>query len=704
MSDVQTLDSGSTRTSDVISTAGRAVRQFPLTVSVCTVLVVTGTVSQGLWRAVQTAPWFDTVAYGVPALREGRWWTILAGPWFGLTPAQYVSLIILMAIAIAVGEWRLGARNTAIIAVTGQIVGVFGACGLLVAGEHVRWSWASTLADVRDVGATTAVIAVLAASTATILSPWRLRARALLYGYVIVSFLFLGRFADVTHLVAFVVFVLVGELWCSRTERGIRPRTRREARLLASVGLWLIAVVHTVVFFFPGDGPFGPTAAREASGWSTVVTVIVAVALAEELRRGRRWAWWLTVVYAVGVTVATLILMVLVIATDFESIGALTAGTGLLWAGEAMLLVLGRSAFTVPPRRRTTGASVPSGDLIDTVRRLIRRHGGSTMSWMITWDGMNYLFAADGDGVIGYRRHAGTVIALGDPVADPDTQSHLVDEFVHFAESQAAVPCLFSVSEQSAELARRRGWRVLQIAEDTIIDLPDLQLTGKKWQKVRSALNRAEKADTTFLLGYLKDQDLDILNQVRAISEQWVGEKDLPEMGFTLGTVEEALDDDVRVALAIDTDGTVQAVLSWLPVYGGADRIGGWTLDIMRKRNSPGANNMIEFLIARSALAFKDEGADFVSLSGAPLARADADAAMRGLEGGLDLLGRALEPFYGFRSLHQFKKKFNPRYEPVYMCFRDEADVPRIGVAIARAYLPTATPRQLAALARSGNP
>ncbi|WP_241726945.1 DUF2156 domain-containing protein, partial [Dietzia sp. SLG310A2-38A2] len=246
--------------------------------------------------------------------------------------------------------------------------------------------------------------------------------------------------------------------------------------------------------------------------------------------------------------------------------------------------------------------------------------------------------------------------------------------------------------------------RALQIAEDTIMDLPDLAFGGKKWQKIRSAMNKAEKNGTNFVSGLLREQPSAILGQVRQISEQWVGDKELPEMGFTLGTVEEALDDDVRIALAVDADGVVQAALSWLPVYRGGTEGGvrGWTLDVMRKRNGPGANNMIEFLIARSALEFKDEGADFVSLSGAPLARSGDDDEVATLDRGLDLLGQALEPYYGFRSLHQFKAKFNPRIEPVFLCFRDEADLPRIGVAIGRAYLPGATTRQLAALARSG--
>ena len=698
-----------------LATAGRAVataaRRLPVTAAIVAALLVTGVVFETLWRSARHAPWFPDVAYGVPALEGGRWWTLVTGPWFGLTPLQHISLLVLVAAGIGVGEWRLGPARTAMVAAAGQLVGVLGAVAVIVPGNAAGWEWATELSVLLDVGCTTAVIAVLTAATATLVSPWRLRARAVLYGYVIVSFLFIGSLADLTHLIAFVVFLFVGERFFSRTERGLAPRTRRETRLVVSAGMWFIAAVHVVVYVLPSDGPLGPTEADDVSLVGMLASVLIAAATAELLRRGYRIAWGVALAYAVVTAIATLVVVALVIAADVESLGAVTLGTGLLWAGEAVLLVVGRGAFGVRIRRRVTGSALHSDDVVERVRTLIRRHGGSTMSWMITWQPMNYFFgggrdgaSAEPTGVVGYRMHVGTIIALADPVADPADRDTLLASFVDFAESQAAVPCLFSVSGETAERMRAHGWRALQIAEDTLLDLPDLEFSGKKWQKIRTAMNKATKSGTTFVSGLLREQPASMVAQVRAISEQWVGDKELPEMGFTLGTVEEALDDDVRIALAVDSDGVVQAALSWLPVYrGGPDGgVRGWTLDLMRKRNGPGANNMVEFLIARSALEFKDEGADFVSLSGAPLARSGDDDEVAVLDRGLDLLGQALEPYYGFRSLHHFKAKFNPRIEPVYLCFRDEADLPRIGVAIGRAYLPGATTRQLAALARSG--
>ena len=53
-------------------------------------------------------------------------------------------------------------------------------------------------------------------------------------------------------------------------------------------------------------------------------------------------------------------------------------------------------------------------------------------------------------------------------------------------------------------------------------------------------------------------------------------------------------------------------------------RPAGWTLDFMRRNTGPGTfRGVMEFLIATAALTFRQEGARFVSLSGAPLARLD---------------------------------------------------------------------------------
>ena len=316
---------------------------------------------------------------------------------------------------------------------------------------------------------------------------------------------------------------------------------------------------------------------------------------------------------------------------------------------------------------------------------------------MSTWRGNEYFFSrrnpdAGADSYLAFQRHAGVAIALGDPIARADRVQDVLRDFADSAQRTGLTPCAFSVSAAVRDAAPD-GWRSLQIAEDTIIDLPSMELRGKRWQNVRAALNRAEREGITFRLCRLADEPWAVLAQVRAISEQWVGDKGLPEMKFTLGGVDEALDPEVYVGIAVDADGSVHGVTSWLPVFGAHGAVVGWTLDLMRRRDG-GFAPVMEFLIASSALAFKEQGAQFTSLSGAPLVNT-SEAEPGPIERVLSTVATMLEPLYGFHSLHQFKSKFNPRSEPLFLLYRDEADLPRIGIALTRAYLPDASLRDL---------
>ena len=44
--------------------------------------------------------------------------------------------------------------------------------------------------------------------------------------------------------------------------------------------------------------------------------------------------------------------------------------------------------------------------------------------------------------------------------------------------------------------------------------------------------------------------------QLSEVSEEWAAQKHVPEMGFTLGGIDELDDDEVLCCLAVDADGT----------------------------------------------------------------------------------------------------------------------------------------------------
>ncbi|MBD0860904.1 DUF2156 domain-containing protein [Gordonia sp. zg691] len=684
-----------------------ALRRLPFTAALTVALLVVGIVTGSLWGRANDKSWYREVAFGLPALREGKFWTPFSSAFVEPGPWLYVIAVLAIVVGMGWAEWQLGTVRAILVGVGGHLISCLLTVAMLwlLSSELTSWRWAEELADSRATGVGALVVSAVAVASATVRSPWRLRVRVILGAVVAIAFLFQGTLASVEYVLAAVIMLVVGEKFFATNERGYVPRTRREVRMLGCAALLVIAAANLMVFLFPGSGPLGPTDAGDDSVFTMLIGLVINVAIADQLRRGKRWAWWVAVVLGALNVILTVLALVLIIFTDVETEGAVTLGTTLLWVLVLAILIPGRFAFAVPWRVRHVGGD-SDADPVERVKALLREHGGGTMSWMTTWPGNHYQFSgaegdADGQAVVTYQKHVGTLLALADPVCAPGRLAEAVDAFVDLAESTGATPCWFSIGSATSEVVTGRGWLSVQIAEDTIVDLPGLEFKGKPWQHVRSAMNKATKQDISMRMVTLPDESFAVKSQVRAISEEWVGDKDLPEMGFTLGSVEEAMDPAVRVALAVDQEGNVHGVLSWLPVYAPGGEVAGWTLDIMRRRTD-GFGPVVEYLIASSAVAFKDEGAQFISLSGAPLARTE-DFEPESLDKLLDALGAALEPYYGFRSLHTFKKKFNPRYEPVYLAFRDESDLPRIGLAVSRAYLPDATAGQLLRLAASGS-
>lgn len=346
----------------------------------------------------------------------------------------------------------------------------------------------------------------------------------------------------------------------------------------------------------------------------------------------------------------------------------------------------------------------------ERARSMLITGTGSPLSWMTTWKGNSYWFSSDGSCFIAYRVIAGVALTTGDPVGPPAAIPTAIAEYAEYASSNGWIPCFYSVTDDVRSITDAMGWSGLQVAEETVLDLGQIAFTGKRFQDVRTALNRARKSGISAEWVTFAHAPLAIKDQIVAISEEWVADKGMPEMGFTLGGLDELADDQVRCLVAVDQDRTVHGVTSWLPIHRDGHVVG-WTLDFMRRR-SEGFRPSMEFLIASAALKLEEEGSEFLSLSGAPLAKisTDADTATEEpdattlsavMDSVLDLLGRTLEPVYGFRSLLAFKSKFQPRYVPMHMTFADPAALPSIGNAIGRAYLPTVSLGQGVTLVRT---
>jgi phosphatidylglycerol lysyltransferase len=341
-----------------------------------------------------------------------------------------------------------------------------------------------------------------------------------------------------------------------------------------------------------------------------------------------------------------------------------------------------------------------------TARKLLRQ-GGDSLSWMALWEPNRYWFSPDGQGAVAYQQHGSVALTLAGPFGSGDARQRTAEGFLAYCTSRALIPAFYSCDETLWSPLQRRGFQRVPVAQETRLSVRELEFKGKEWQNVRTALNRAAKIGVNAVWGTYNGLPSDLRARLTEVSEEWAAGKSVPEMGFTLGGIDELMDEEVLCCLAVDGEGNVHGVTSWLPVYDGGTVVSR-TLDVMRRADN-GFPGVMEFLIASAVLELRNS-VEVISLSGSPLARPPGDGEAEEPSGQvpaenlvriLDVVGHALEPVYGFRSLAAFKSRFKPEYRALYLYYQDPLHLPAIGRALTRAYLPGLSLRQGARLVRS---
>ena len=177
----------------------------------------------------------------------------------------------------------------------------------------------------------------------------------------------------------------------------------------------------------PTNGPFGPTAPAEGPWLDVALDAVVIIVVANGLRLGRRWAWVLSVVWAIlNVLVAVLYLALspldpVDLPIDWGDTDVFLA-TSVLWLAFLVYLLATRSSFVVATGAGSSASGGSSSRTLpsaDDARRSSGPYGGGSLSWMATWEGMEYFRTSVG--LVPYQKHVGVAIVLADPLGHRST-------------------------------------------------------------------------------------------------------------------------------------------------------------------------------------------------------------------------------------------------------------------------------------------
>lgn len=323
----------------------------------------------------------------------------------------------------------------------------------------------------------------------------------------------------------------------------------------------------------------------------------------------------------------------------------------------ALMFFFGIYLLTRPIRRKPPEEARPE---VMSEAAVLCDMSEDPQAWLSQTGDKRFLFSETNNAFIMYAVQGRSWIALGDPVGDPTEFETLVWSFADQAARSNARPVFYEVSARNLGLWVELGLTLHKVGEEAVVRLPEFSLAGGRFKTMRAAMNKRQRDGYEFAM-LPAPHAIELIAELQAISDSWLGDKAGREKGFSVGRF------DPRYLARFDIsvvrkDGRIVAFANILASKGGAHL----AVDLMRYLPEE-ASGLMEYMFLSLIEHYMAKGALEFSLGTAPLSGLSKRSVARSwIRFGL-LIYRHGGAFYNFEGLRAFKQKFQPDWRPRYL-------------------------------------
>ncbi len=301
---------------------------------------------------------------------------------------------------------------------------------------------------------------------------------------------------------------------------------------------------------------------------------------------------------------------------------------------------------------------------------------------------------------VSYRAIGSISLASGNPVGDPEAWDEAIVRWREHARAAGLSLAVMGAGEVGAAAYARAGLTVFEIGDEAILDFRSFSLNGPGMKAVRTAVARLQRRGYTTLVQRHETLDDSAFAELATAATSWRGDGG-DERGFSmaLGRMGDPLDGECMLVTARDSEGALRGFLSFVP-WGR----NGLSLDLMR-RDPTADNGLVELMVASLAERSGKFGVGPVSLNFAMF----REAFERGAEIGAGPVARLWRQAlllasrtWQLESLYRSNAKYQPEWQPRFLCFEYSSDLPRVGTAAGSAEGFLSRPSLASLLHRSG--
>ncbi len=344
----------------------------------------------------------------------------------------------------------------------------------------------------------------------------------------------------------------------------------------------------------------------------------------------------------------------------------------------ALVLAVLYAAFR---SRRAVDPLTPQDE--QRLRALLERHGErDSLGYFALRREKSVVWSPTGKAAVAYRVVGGVSLASGDPIGDPEAWPGAIAPWLAEARAHGWIPAVMGAGEEAGAVYARHGLDALELGDEAIVEVAAFTLEGRAMRTVRQAHNRVTRAGHRVRVRRHEEIPADEMTYLVKRADDW--RDGATERGFSmaLGRLGDPADGRCVMLECRDARGELRALLSFVP-WGPH----GLSLDLMR-RDRDSDNGLMEFMVIELLRGAGEIGVTQVSLNFAVFRSVFERGARLGA-GPVLRLWRSLLSFFSrwwqIESLYRANAKYRPVWEPRFLLFEKSADLPRIGLASARA-------------------
>lgn len=309
---------------------------------------------------------------------------------------------------------------------------------------------------------------------------------------------------------------------------------------------------------------------------------------------------------------------------------------------------------------------------------MVRLYGNSPYDYFKTSADKRFFFTHQGETFIAYKNTARYSLVLENPVApDAHRMRQGVEEFDRFCRKNGLRSIYYRIPETSAAIYRALGKSLLPLGQEAVVNLQNFTLEGKERKSLRNAVSKMEREGYVFTV-YEAPLHGRVLQQLRAVSDEWLRMLRRQEMGFSQGIFDEKILKEQTVLAIEDKEGKIVVFVNLIP--GGTSEEANF--DLMRRTADapPGA---MDFMFVKMFAYLREKGYQQCNLGLAPLSGLEKPSNLS--ENILKLAYERLPWFSGYKSLRFFKEKFSPEWQMRYVAYDSQMDLVNLPMALGKA-------------------